>query len=82
MQAPACLPPRREEHGEAAVWNRPTRAELARWPKGDLEKVAMAWRLRQETTKTLDWIARRLQMGTWTYVSNCLTTMWRKCQSV
>jgi len=31
-----------------------------------------AERLVQETTMTLKWIARRLQMGTWTCVSNCL----------
>ena len=28
--------------------------------------------LRQETTMSLKWIAQRLQMGTWTYVSNLL----------
>jgi hypothetical protein len=35
-------------------------------------KVMMARRLRQETTMSLKWIAQRLQMGTWTYVSNLL----------
>ena len=46
--------------------------ELTQRRKGDPRKVKMAWRLRQETTMTLKWIAKRLQMGTWTYVSNCL----------
>ena len=40
--------------------------------KGDAEKVKIAWRLRRETTMTLKWIARTLQMGSWTYLSNCL----------
>ena len=46
--------------------------ELSRRRKGDPEKVAIAGRLRQETTMSLKWIAHRLQMGSWTYVSNCL----------
>jgi len=41
-------------------------------PKGHCGKVMMARRLRQETTMSLKWIAQRLQMGTWTYVSNLL----------
>jgi hypothetical protein len=32
----------------------------------------MARQLRAETTMTLGWIARRLQRGSWTYVSNLL----------
>jgi putative transposase len=40
--------------------------------KGDKVKVALARRLRQETTMSLKWIARRLHMGSWTYVSNLL----------
>jgi putative transposase len=40
--------------------------------KGDKGKVALARRLRQETTMSLKWIAQRLHMGTWTYVSNLL----------
>ena len=40
--------------------------------KGHRSKVMLARRLRQETTMTLKWIAARLQMGTWTYVSNLL----------
>jgi len=41
-------------------------------PKGHSAKVRMARRLRQETTMSLKWIAQRLQMGSWTYVSNLL----------
>ena len=32
----------------------------------------IARQLRSRTTMTLKWIAQRLRMGTWTYVSNCL----------
>jgi len=46
--------------------------ELARRRKRDPAKLQIAWRLRQETTMTLKWIAQRLQMGRWTYLSNCL----------
>ena len=59
------------------------REELKRlgWPekelrgraKGHSGKVAVARRLRQETTMSLKWIAQRLQMGSWTYVSNLLS---------
>ena len=49
-----------------------TEAELEARRKGDSEKVEMAWRVRQETTMTLKWIAQRLRMEAWTHVSNCL----------
>ena len=49
-----------------------TEAGLSQRAKGDRGKVALARRLRAETTMTLAWIARRLQMGSWTYVSNLL----------
>jgi putative transposase len=49
-----------------------TEAELSRRRKGDPGKVDLAWRLRQESTMTLKWIAQRLHMGAWTHVSNCL----------
>ena len=49
-----------------------TQASLGERRKGDPEKIKMALRLRQETTMTLKWIAQRLNMGTWTYASNCL----------
>jgi hypothetical protein len=43
-------------------------------PKADKVKIALAKRLRKETTMSLKWIALRLQMGSWTYVSNLLAT--------
>ena len=46
--------------------------ELSTRRKGDKEKVKLARLLRAETTMTLTWIADRLQMGSWTYVSNLL----------
>jgi hypothetical protein len=48
------------------------KGDLRRRRKGDEGKVAVARRLRQETTMSLKWIAQRLQMGSWTYVSNLL----------
>ena len=47
-------------------------SELTHRRKGDPVKVEIARVLRQQTTMTLAWIANRLQMGTWTYVSNLL----------
>jgi hypothetical protein len=40
--------------------------------EGDRRKVRIARQLRQETTMTLQWIADRLKMGTWTHVANRL----------
>jgi hypothetical protein len=40
--------------------------------KGDKFKVLLAGRLRRETAMSLRWIARRMHMGSWTYVSNLL----------
>lgn len=40
--------------------------------KSDLGKVAIARQLRTETAVSLAWIASRLQMGSWTHVSNLL----------
>jgi REP-associated tyrosine transposase len=50
--------------------------ELARRRKGDPGKVALADRLRRETTMTLAWIAQRLQMGTKTHLAHLL--YWRR----
>jgi len=47
-------------------------AELTLRRKADPENVGMAWRLRRETAMALKWIAKRLKMGVWTHVSNCL----------
>jgi hypothetical protein len=49
-----------------------TEKELSECAKGDQRKVKLARRLRAETTMTLRWIADRLRMGSWTYVSNLL----------
>jgi REP-associated tyrosine transposase len=49
-------------------------AELGLGPKADKGKIALAQRLRKETTMSLKWIALRLRMGSWTYVSNLLAT--------
>jgi len=46
--------------------------ELRSRPKGDKAKVKLARRLRKETTMSLKWIARELNMGSWTYVCNLL----------
>ena len=60
-------------------WNTPARFIMCsiagigvRTSKGDAGKVKLARQLRAETTMTLRWIAKRLQMGSWTYVSNLL----------
>jgi hypothetical protein len=50
--------------------------ELRLRPKGDPAKVAMARQLRKQSTMSLKWIADRLQMGSWSYVSNLL----RECK--
>ena len=47
-------------------------AELKNRPKGDSVKVALAARLRAETTMTVGWIAERLTMGTRGYLSHLL----------
>lgn len=46
--------------------------DLPAQAKGAKAKIVMARRLRKETTMTLKWIAIRLEMGSWTYVSNLL----------
>jgi REP element-mobilizing transposase RayT len=49
--------------------------------KGDARKVRLAARLRKETTMSLKWIAQRLEMGSWTHVSNLLAAA-RKVRSL
>jgi hypothetical protein len=46
--------------------------DLAEMPKTHLEKVAMAGRLRRETTLTIREIAQRLHMGSWKSLNNRL----------
>ena len=54
--------------------------ELRERAKGDQGKVAMAVRLRRETTMTLKWVAERLAMGSWSNVSNLLAVARKKGQ--
>jgi pyruvoyl-dependent arginine decarboxylase (PvlArgDC) len=49
-----------------------TEQDLKQCRKTDARKVKMAARLRRETVMTLDWIARRLQMGCRHTLANCL----------
>jgi hypothetical protein len=46
--------------------------ELSVRLKSDPDKVALARELRSQTTMSLKWIADRLEMGSWTHVSNLL----------
>jgi hypothetical protein len=41
--------------------------------KGDKNKIAIAEKLRQETTMTYQWISQRLGMGSFGHVSNLLS---------
>jgi hypothetical protein len=59
-----------------------TELELRLRRKGDPQKVEIASQLRAGTTMTLKWIAQRLNMGTWTYVSNCLVQKRKRTKSV
>jgi len=42
-----------------------TESELTEKPKSDPAKLAVAARLRRETTLTLAWVAARLRLGAW-----------------
>jgi hypothetical protein len=57
------------EELEVAKW---TEDQLESLRKGDPGKLRIARRLRAETTMTLQWIARRLHMGTKTHLSHLL----------
>lgn len=46
--------------------------ELSRHRKSDPHKVRLARELRAHTSVSLKWIAKRLEMGSWTHVSNLL----------
>ena len=56
------------------------KGELFPRPKSDLTKVAIAARLRRETTLPLPWIAARLHMGTWKSL-NAKLHRWRKAKA-
>ncbi|MDB6015561.1 MAG: hypothetical protein JWR19_50 [Pedosphaera sp.] len=49
-----------------------TERDLHTRRKGDQDKVAIAERLRRETTMTLQWLAQRLAMGSGSHVANLL----------
>ena len=51
-----------------------TERDMSCRAKGHPDKVAIARRLRKESTMSLKWVAQRLHMGSWTYVSNLLRT--------
>ena len=53
----------------AAGW---TETELRKHSKGDKKKARMAARLREETTMSWKWIAKRLAMGHWRTASNAV----------
>jgi len=46
--------------------------QLCRWRKGYRLKVKVAWQLRKETTVSIEWISRRLKMGTRGHLANLL----------
>ena len=52
-------------------------ADLSQQPKSAPAKLALAARLRRETTLTLPWLAARLHLGTWKSFSAKLHR-WRK----
>lgn len=58
-----------------------TDKDLKSMRKGDPLKIKLAVEIRNRTTMSLKWIAERLHMGTWTYVSNLLSIQRsEKCQ--
>ncbi len=66
-----------EQRAEAIIFARLKKlgwekTELANRRKADPQKVTLARDLRSQTTMSLKWIARRLEMGSWTHVSNLL----------
>jgi hypothetical protein len=63
-----------QEELKGLRWNA---GELSRRLKSDPAKLAIAARLRRETTLSLPWIAARLQAGTWKSL-NAKLHRWRK----
>jgi len=56
-----------------------TAADLTQRRKGDAQKLALAVRLRAQTTVSIRWIAGRLSMGSWKSLTSRLQE-WRKAQ--
>ena len=54
--------------------------ELKRHRKSNPHKVRLAQQLRTRTSVSLKWIAQRLEMGSWTHVSNLLQRSAQECQ--
>jgi hypothetical protein len=52
-------------------------AQLEKPAKGDRLKVGMAAKLREQGAMTVDWIAKRVSMGTAGYLNNRLYRWWR-----
>ena len=61
-----------EERAEELKLGRWQEADLKTRPKGDSVKVALAARLRAETTMTVGWIADHMAMGTRGYLNHLL----------
>jgi REP element-mobilizing transposase RayT len=55
-------------------------SELKRHRKSNPHKVRLAQQLRARTSVSLKWIAQRLEMGSWTHVSNLLQRNALECQ--
>ena len=58
-----------------------TECDLEQCAKSAPEKLALAARLRRETTLTLPWISARLHMGTWKSL-NAKLHRWRKANEI
>src|SRR5436190_13094199 len=58
-----------------------TERDLQLRPKSDKVKITLAAQLRRETTMTLKWIAKRVQIGAWTHLNKRLYDLHRKNQS-
>ena len=66
--------PAKAEHliGQALDSEGISEEQLGRWRKGHPFKIKLAVRLRAQSTVTLDWIAKRLSMGTRGHLSHLL----------
>lgn len=67
-----------QEEQDALGWSE---RELEGRRKGDPQKVRIALRLRRETTMTLEWIAKRLWMGSPTHLAFLLQRVNRKAEN-
>jgi hypothetical protein len=58
-----------------------TETTLGQRPKGDMVKVKLAVRLRSETMRTVEWLARRLHLGSRAYAHHLLWRAQKRGQS-